>query len=191
MKGWDKRLGLAAADGDAEGVRARSPPTQEGDGIPGADGVLVGGLPVTATRNRPVVQIVLGGTLADVAELAALFLGKFLGIALECLLKDRKLQRVAFQMEEQLVDFMAVIEAAHKLVLLGAFDPDSRVGRDHVHLDGILERPVDDGMVVEHGVGGYTLQLQGVEVLNVPGRQILQQNALLRYGRMADFIMPA
>lgn len=46
-------------------------------------------------------------------------------------------------------------------------------------------------MVVEHGVGGYTLQLQGVEVLNVPGRQILQQNALLRYGRMADFIMPA
>lgn len=190
-EGVDKRLGLAAADGDAEGVRARIPPTQEGDGIPGADGVLVGGLPVTATRNRPVVQIVLGGTLANVAELAELFLGKFLGIALECLLKDRKLQRVAFQMEEQLVDFMAVIEAAHKLVLLGAFDPDSRVGRDHVHLDGILERPVDDGMVVEHGVGGYTLQLQGVEVLNVPGRQILQQNALLRYGRMADFIMPA
>ena len=189
--GVDKRPGLAVTYSDAEGVRARIPPAQEGDGIPGADGVLMGGLPVTAARNHPVVQIVLGGTLANVAELAELFLGKFLGIALECLLKDRKLQRVAFQMEEQLVDFMVVIEAAHKLVLLGAFDPDSRVGRDHVHLDGILERPVDDGMVVEHGVGGYTLQLQGVEVLNVPGRQILQQNALLRYGRMADFIMPA
>ena len=60
---------------------------------------------------------------------------------------DRKLQRVAFQMEEKLVDFMAVIEAAHEFVLLGPFDPVSRVGRDHVHLDGILERPVDDGMV--------------------------------------------
>ena len=60
---------------------------------------------------------------------------------------DRKLQRVAFQMEEQLVDFMAVIEAAHKLVLLGPFDLVSRVGWDHVHLDGILERTVDDGMV--------------------------------------------
>ena len=87
-EGVDKRLGLAAADGDAEGVRASIPPTQEGDGIPGADGVLVGGLPVTATRNHPVVQIVLGGTLANVAELAELFLGNFLGIALECLLKD-------------------------------------------------------------------------------------------------------
>ena len=85
--GMDKRLGLAAADGDAEGVRARIPPAQEGDDIPGADGVLVGGLPVTAARTHPVVQIVLGGTLADMAELAELFLGNFLGITLECLLK--------------------------------------------------------------------------------------------------------
>ena len=77
-------------------------------------------------------------------------------------------------MEEKLVDLMAVIEAAHEFVLLGSFDLVSRVGWDHVHLDGILERPVDDGMVVDHSVGGYTLQLQGVEVLNVPGRQIPQ-----------------
>ena len=86
--GVDKRPGLAAADGDAEGVRARIPPAQEGDGIPGADGVLVGGLPVAAAGDHPVVQIVLGDALADVAELAELFLGNFLGIALECLLKD-------------------------------------------------------------------------------------------------------
>ena len=76
-----------AADGDAEGVRARIPSAQEGNGIPGADGVLVGGLPVAAAGDHPVVQIVLGDALADVAELAELFLGNFLRIALECLLK--------------------------------------------------------------------------------------------------------
>lgn len=81
--GVDKRPGLAAANGYAEGVRARIPPAQEGDGIPGADGVLMGGLPVTAARNHPVVQIVFGDALADVAELAELFLGNFLGIAFE------------------------------------------------------------------------------------------------------------
>ena len=85
--GVDKRPGLAAADGDAEGVRVRIPPAQEGNGIPGADGVLVGGLSVAAAGDHPVVEIVLGDTLADVAEFAELFLGNFLGITLECLLK--------------------------------------------------------------------------------------------------------
>ena len=86
--GVDKRPGLAVTYSDAEGVRARIPPAQEDDGISGTDGVLVGGLPVAAAGDHPVVEIVLGDALADVAELAELFLGNFLGIALECLLKD-------------------------------------------------------------------------------------------------------
>ena len=86
--GWvDKRPGLAVTYGDAEDIRTRIPSAQEDDGIPGADGVLVGGLPVTAARTHPVVQIVLGGTLADMAELAELFLGNFLGITFERFLK--------------------------------------------------------------------------------------------------------
>ena len=39
--------------------------------------------PLQAARNHPVVQIVFGDALADVAELAELFLGNFLGIAFE------------------------------------------------------------------------------------------------------------
>ena len=86
--GVDKRPGLAVTYGDAEGARARIPPAQEDDGIPGADGVLMGGLPVAAAGDHPVVQIVLGDALADVAALAELLLGNFFGIALERLLKD-------------------------------------------------------------------------------------------------------
>ena len=66
----------------------------------------MGGLPVTAARNHPVVQIVFGDALADVAELAELFLGNFLGIAFE-----RFLNGCFVQHGTHLVRFLANAEA--------------------------------------------------------------------------------
>ena len=116
--GVDKRPGLAVTYSDAEGVRARIPPAQEGDGIPGADGVLMGGLPVTAARNHPVVQIVFGDALADVAELAELFLGNFLGIAFE-----RFLNGCFVQHGTHLVRFLAIGRGDLLTGVLSYFSP--------------------------------------------------------------------
>ena len=55
----DERL-AAAADGHAERLRAGIPPAQEGNRVPGFDGVCVGGLPVLPAGDHPIVEIVWG-----------------------------------------------------------------------------------------------------------------------------------
>lgn len=54
-----------------------------------------------------------------------------------------------------------------------------RIRREQVGLDRVLERPVDDGVIVNHGVGADALKLRRVEVLNVLGGQLLQRHASL------------
>ena len=81
--GVDKRPGLAVTYSDAEGVRARIPRRRKVMASRVRMVYLWVACPLQAARNHPVVQIVFGDALADVAELAELFLGNFLGIAFE------------------------------------------------------------------------------------------------------------
>ena len=93
---------------------------------------------------------------------------------------DGQLQRMALDGLKQRVDLCAVVEAADKPLLLRALDLVGGIVGDHVHLDCVLERPVNDCVIVDDRVRVDALKLLGIEALNVRGRQPLQRNPPLR-----------
>ena len=89
---------------------------------------------------------------------------------------------------KQRVDLCAVVEAADEPLLLRALDLVGGIVGDHVHLDCVLERPVDDRVIVDDRVRIDALKLLGVEALNVRGRQPLQRDfPLLKVRRNGAF----
>lgn len=66
---------------------------------------------------------------------------------------------------EQTIDFILVVEAGQEAVLLGPVDFVRRIRQKQVSLDRVLERSVDDGVIVNHGVGADAPQLRRVKVL--------------------------
>ena len=59
-----------------------------------------------------------------------------------------------------------------------------RIHRDQVGLDGVPERPVDERVVMDHGVGLHALPLLDVERLDVNSGQPLERDALLAEPRV-------
>ena len=80
---------------------------------------------------------------------------------------------------EQPVDFGPVVEARLKAVLAGPVHFVRGIDRDEVGPHGILERTVQQRVVVNDRVGLHPLHLRGVEVLNLPGGEALERHALL------------
>ena len=81
------------------------------------------------------------------------------------------------------MDFCAVVEAADKAFLLRALDLVGGIVGNHVHLDCVLECPMDDRVIVDDRVGIDALKLLGIEALNIRCRQSLQcDSPLLKVG---------
>ena len=72
---------------------------------------------------------------------------------------------------EQLLKLRFAEEDRGEAVLSGAVDLVRGVLREQIRFDGVLERLVYDGVVVDDGVGFYFLQLFRVKTLNVVGLQ--------------------
>ena len=90
---------------------------------------------------------------------------------------DGKFQRVALQNLKQCVDLRAVVEVADEGRLLWALDSVGWIEGNQVHLDSILERPVDDGVVVNDRVRVDPFELLGIKVLDIRRRQLFQRDA--------------
>lgn len=58
---------------------------------------------------------------------------------------------------KQPVDLVLVVKAGQEAVLLGPVDLVRRIRQEQVSLNRVLERPVDDGVIVNHGVGADAL----------------------------------
>ena len=80
---------------------------------------------------------------------------------------DNQFQLRALRSGKQLVHLVAVVEAADEAILLGTVDFIRWIGCNQIGLDGILERLVDDGMVVDDRVCVDALKLLRVKILDV------------------------
>ena len=109
--------------------------------------------------------------------------------SVECRQHDRQLQRGSPRCLKEPVHLVAVIKRGGKPILPGPLHLVSRISVDQIRLDGVLERPVDDRVVVDDSIGGYTLELIGVEHLDVYRLQSAQRDAPLlkvRCDRLLD-----
>ena len=121
-------------------------------------------------RDRPAVKV--DGVPLEAKNLAA-------AQAVESRQLHRRLDQQPAHAVEQAVHLVPVVEARLEAVLPGPVHFVRGVHVDQVGLDRVLERSVDDGVVMDHGIRLHPLHLRGVEVLNVPGRQSFQRHALL------------
>ena len=91
--------------------------------------------------------------------------------------QNAQLQIGSLDQLEELFQFLGLVGGALMGILPGPLDLVGRVGRDQICPEGILQGLADVGVAVDHRVRADLpyLQLKAVVLLNVPGRQILQE----------------
>ena len=99
--------------------------------------------------------------------------------SVECRQHDRQLQRGSPRCLKEPVHLVAVVKRGGKPVLPGPLHLVCRIDVNEVCLNSVFERPVDDRVVVDDGIGGYAFELTGVEHLNVHRLQSAQRDAPL------------
>ena len=168
-------FGLQLQQKAADGRRKRQRPAAgfRFGGVPGDDGVLA----IHVTAGHGVLNCDRAVFKVDGVPLEAQHLAPAKPIERGQL--HRRFDDQPLHAVKQPIDFVLIIEAGQEAVLLGTVDLVRWVRWEQVGLDRVLERPVDDDMIVNDGVGADTLELRRVEVLNVLGGQLLQRYASL------------
>lgn len=95
----------------------------------------------------------------------------------ECRQHDRRFNQRPLYAGEKLVDFILVIESRLEAVLARAVYLIRWIHGKLVCLYRIFQRPMNEGMIVNHRVGLYPRQLCCVEILNVLGCQFRDGHA--------------
>ena len=87
-----------------------------------------------------------------------------------------------------MLQLVCVEENRFVVIFLGSVHLVRNVLRKHIGFDCILERRVDDGVIMDDGIGLDGFQLIRVEGLQMPGLQSLQREVLCtEIGRDGDF----
>lgn len=78
---------------------------------------------------------------------------------------------------KELLQLLQTVVIRDILLLLRTLHLVGGVVRNEVHLDGIFQRLVDIGVIVDYRTGRHGFQLVQIEALNMPGLKLAQLDA--------------
>ena len=88
--------------------------------------------------------------------------------------EDRDLKASAFCSGKEFFNLVTIIEAANKAILPGPFHLVRRIRWDQVNFDGVFQRLMDVGMIVNDRIRRNPLQLLHIECLDVGRFQVTE-----------------